>query len=50
MNILLLAYLELCLAAKQVRKARQRLDFLPVPKAHTNKFYISDNEVLYIYL
>jgi hypothetical protein len=28
------------LAAKQARKVRQRLAFLPVSKARTNKFYI----------
>lgn len=28
------------LVSKQERKARQRLAFLPVSKAHTNKIYI----------
>ena len=35
--------------AKQARKVRQRLAFLPVSKARTNKFYIFANvRTLYI--
>jgi len=37
------------LDAKQARKSRQRLTFLPVSKARTNKFFIF-RQCMYIYI